>query len=211
MDAHERVRPYDASGRRESARLRRDHVFDTAAELFGEHGFEATTLSQIAAAAGVSVAYLQGLGSKAELFQAALGSRATGGAGSLDGAADDLIAVAPTLPPREALELLVVTTAAWNAGSHRLWRAWSRTSDDELRRAWDGAMARARREYRAWIDGLDRAGVRRDDVSIEEQVAGVWLLTMAETYDQLVSVTGLTHDQYVSWLRRSLAELVLAR
>lgn len=210
MDTNENARSYDASGRREAARHRREHVIEVASELFGAHGFEATTFAQIATHAGVSVAYLQGLGSKAELFQLALSRGATGGDGPLDGAAEDLIALAPTLPAREALDLVVTTTARWNAGSHRLWRAWAQTSDDELRAAWDAAMQHAREEYRAWIEGLEAAGVRRSDVSIDEQTAGVWLLTMAETYDQLVRVAGLSHEQYLSWLRRSLGELLLA-
>lgn len=209
MDPNENARHYDASGRRESARQRRDHVIEIATALFSAHGFESTTFAQIAAEAGVSVAYLQGLGSKADLFQLALNHSATRGEGPLDGAAEELVAVVATLSPRESLDLVVSTTAHWNAGSHRLWRAWAQTSDHDLRVAWDDAMAHARREYRAWIEGLDARGARRTDVSIDEQTAGVWLYTMAETYDQLVSIAGLSHEQYVTWLRRSLAELVL--
>lgn len=203
------ARAYDATGRREAARHRRDVVVDTAADVFGDRGFEATTLTHIAAAANVSVAYLQGLGTKAEIFRLALSHRATGGEGSLEGDADDLIATAPTLPPRLAVDLLTEKTSSWNAASHRLWRAWSQSSDPELRAAWESSMSDARHAYRVWIEGLDAAGVRRDDLSIDEQTAGVWVLTMAETYDHLVQVAGLTHEQYAAWLRRSIIELVL--
>lgn len=210
MQDPEATRAYDASGRREQAVRRRDEVIDIAAELFGDRGFEAATFGQIADAAGVSVAYLQSLGTKAELFLLAVDRRATGGRGTLAGEGDDLTLAAVALPPREALELLVHATAQWNAGSHRLWRAWTHSSDPDLNAAWDASMAGVRTAYRAWIDRLEESGERRADVSAQEQAAAVWLLTLADTYDRLVRIAGLTHEQYVQWLSRSLRELVLA-
>lgn len=204
------TRAYDVSNRRERAGRRRDDVIDTAATVFGERGFEATTLAHIAGAAGVSVAYLQGLGTKPELFRLALDRRATGGAGTLAGEGDDLIHAAATLPPLDAIELLAQTAAKWNAGSHRLWRAWAQTSDPDLAAEWDASMATVRGAYRTWLVQLDAAGARRADVPMEEQAAAVWLLTLADTYDQLVRIAGLAHEQYVDWLVRSLRELVLA-
>lgn len=184
-------------------------MIDAAAAIFAEQGFEATTFAQIAERSGVSIAYLQGLGTKPQIFRFALDRRATGGADSLVDAADGLIAAGPELSPPEALELLVVTTASWNAGSHRLWRAWSQSSDPELRADWDATMASARGAYRTWLDALEAQGARRPDLPIEEQAAELWLLTLAEAYDLLVRVAGLSHEQYLAWLRRSLVELVL--
>lgn len=209
MENAEGTRAYDASGRREQANRRRDDVIETAATVFGERGFEATTLAHIASAAGVSVAYLQGLGTKSELFRLALDRRATGGEGTLGGEGDDLVRAASSLPPDLALEMLVQATAKWNSGTHRLWRAWAQTSDGELSGEWDRSMVEVRSAYRQWLEKLDDIGARRPDVSIDEQAAGVWLLTMAETYDHLVRSAGLSHEQYLSWLARSLRELVL--
>ena len=48
-------RRYDARGRQEQARRNRLVVIDTARELFLEQGFAATTMPEIASAAGVSV------------------------------------------------------------------------------------------------------------------------------------------------------------
>src|SRR5215208_4214095 len=49
-------RPYDASGRRERARLQRERTLERARELFLGQGYAATTVESIADAAGVSVA-----------------------------------------------------------------------------------------------------------------------------------------------------------
>lgn len=47
-------RSYDASGRRAEAGVRRQRVIDSARELFLQRGFAATSIADIAAAAGVS-------------------------------------------------------------------------------------------------------------------------------------------------------------
>ena len=49
-----RRRPYRSERRREQAEETRERVLDAAAGLFGERGFESTTISAIAQAAGVS-------------------------------------------------------------------------------------------------------------------------------------------------------------
>ena len=47
-------------------------MIDAAAAVFAEKGFDGTTFADIAAAAGVSVPYLQKLGTKADLFVLAI-------------------------------------------------------------------------------------------------------------------------------------------
>jgi AcrR family transcriptional regulator len=54
----------------------KDRILDAAEELFMEHGFEATSLRSITAAAGVNLAAVNyHFGSKEELFQSVLGRR----------------------------------------------------------------------------------------------------------------------------------------
>src|SRR5512147_3203644 len=54
----------------------KDRILDTAESLFTEHGFEATSLRQLTAAAGVNLAAVNyHFGSKEELFQAVLTRR----------------------------------------------------------------------------------------------------------------------------------------
>ncbi|CUR56677.1 putative Regulatory protein TetR [metagenome] len=55
MSSQRKARTYDASGRRAAAEQTRDRVLGAARDLFVEHGYAATSVGQIAGAAGVSV------------------------------------------------------------------------------------------------------------------------------------------------------------
>ena len=67
-----RVIPFDTP----KSSVTKDRILDTAEALFMEHGFEATTLRQITAAAGVNLAAVHyHFGSKEELFEAVLTRR----------------------------------------------------------------------------------------------------------------------------------------
>lgn len=72
-------RPYDASGRREQARATRRSVLAAAAELFLDRGYAATTMSDVAGAAGVAVQTVySAVGGKAELLKQAIDDAITG-------------------------------------------------------------------------------------------------------------------------------------
>jgi AcrR family transcriptional regulator len=63
-------RTYDASGRREQARATRREVLDAAKGLFLERGYAATTMSDVAARAGVAVQTVySAVGGKAALLK----------------------------------------------------------------------------------------------------------------------------------------------
>src|SRR5215475_11012991 len=67
-----RVIPFDAP----KSSVNKERILDTAEELFMEHGFEATSLRQITAAAGVNLAAVHyHFGGKEELFEAVLTRR----------------------------------------------------------------------------------------------------------------------------------------
>src|SRR5690348_704711 len=70
-DMTEVKRPYDASGRRARADARRQAVVRAARELFERDGFRLTTITAVAAHAGVSPESIyKGFGSKAALAKA---------------------------------------------------------------------------------------------------------------------------------------------
>lgn len=63
-------RPYDASGRQAQARATRREVLAAATALFLERGYPATTMADVAAAAGVAVQTVySSVGGKAELLK----------------------------------------------------------------------------------------------------------------------------------------------
>ena len=203
-------RTYDSSGRRRAAERRRLHVIQIAAILFGERGVDATTLADIAAAADVSVPYLQGIGTKVDLVGLAV-SLVTAGPDQqtredLTRSRSQLLALAT---PEQFVELVVKGTTEWNARSYGLWRAWAECSDQDLRESWARQMRFIRREWRTLLDDLAPRGWWREGVSSEERAAAVWMLTMAETYERMVRVAGMRDEQYQAWLARSLHDALI--
>ena len=68
-EADSKTRPYDSSGRREKAEASRRLVLEVAGQLFDEKGYQAATIADIAAGAGVSAETVYGFfGTKAELL-----------------------------------------------------------------------------------------------------------------------------------------------
>jgi AcrR family transcriptional regulator len=203
-------RTYDSSGRRQRAQERRDAVVEAAAAVFAEKGFDGTTLGDIAVAAGVSVAYFQKLGTKTDLFVLAI-ERVTVGPQkrTVEHARGEVDAAATILSPDQFVHNLAVMTTEWNERSYGMWRAWANTDDPELRARWESVMADVRAEWGRYLAMFDGRDGWRTDVPRSEQVAAIWLLTMAETYERMTVVAGMSRDQYTSWLRRSLAAVLV--
>ena len=110
-------------------------VIEIAAILFGERGVDATTLADIAAAADVSVPYLQAIGTKVELVGLAV-SLVTAGPDQqtpedFARSREQLLAVST---PEQFVELVAKGTVEWNARSYGLWRAWAECSDRDASR-----------------------------------------------------------------------------
>ena len=203
-------RSYDASGRQRRAEERREAVIDAAASVFAARGFDGTTIADIAKAAGVSVPYFQKLGTKTDLFVMAI-ERVTVGPQqrTVDRARDELETTALNVTRDEFLTAIATLTAEWNERSYGMWRAWANTDDPELRARWEAQMATIRDEWARYLSYFDDRGWWRADVPRAEQVASVWLLTMAETYERMTVVAGLSRDEYTAWLRRAMAAVLV--
>lgn len=204
-----RTRAYDSSSRRRAAAQRREHVINNAAQLFAERGFEATTLADIAAAGGVSVPYLRKLGSKVDIIEMAIHAVTVGPQHTVEQAFQESVALRDTLDRDKVLDFIAQTTAEWNARSYPLWVAWARSSDPELRDGWKRVMTSIRAGWADWLASFDSLGWWRTDIARREQIASVWILTMAETYERLQGVPGFNHGTYLGWLRRSLADVLV--
>lgn len=203
-------RAYDSSGRRQRALERREAVIDAAAEVFAAKGFDGTTIADIAAAAGVSVPYFQKLGTKTDLFVLAI-ERVTVGPQqrTVERARGDLETMGASVTRDQFIEGISALTAEWNGRSFGMWRAWANTDDPELRTRWEAQMTTIRAEWARYLAFFDDRGWWRTDIPREEQVAAVWLLTMAETYERMTVVAGLSRDQYTAWLRRAMAAVLV--
>lgn len=203
-------RPYDSSGRRKRAAERRSAVIDAAADMFAARGIERTTIAEIADAAGVSVPYLQKLGTKTDLFEMAI-ERVTVGPQqrTVEQAREELEADAIAVTRSQFIRNMAALSAQWNARSYGMWRAWANTDDPDLRSRWDATMADIRAAWAGYLDMFDDRGWWRTDVPRSEQVAAIWLFTMAETYERMTVVAGLSRDEYEQWLHRAMEAVLV--
>ncbi len=203
-------RSYDATGRRRRAEERRIAVVRTAAEVFAERGLEATTMGDLADAAGVSVPYLERLGTKADIFAMAIEVQTVGPEqNTVARVWEGMDSVIGRMTREELLAAVAHGSAEWNARSHRLWRMWAVSSDPALQELWRRNMADIRRDWGVFLDLFAERAWWRTDISRAEQVATIWILTMAETYGRLTEEAGFTHEEYVAWLERGLVNVLV--
>lgn len=206
-------RRYDATNRRELARLSREAVLDAAQTRFLSRGYGATTVSEIAQAAGVSPETIyKGFGGKAGLVKA-IYVRGLEGRGSLpaytrsdrmrERATDPRVImrewgrltaeVASVVTP---IRLLLRSAAAIDADMARL------LEDRDQER-----LARMRHHARF----LDERGYLRNDVTVDEATDVLWACSSAELYELLVMQRGWSLDKFAEFITDFMINGLLPR
>ena len=199
-------RGYESPYRTEMAAQTRLRVLRAAIELFSDKGFEATTVDDVAEAAGVSrPTVFAAVGSKAQLIKEARDVALVG---------DDEPVPMPERPwvqalraepdAGKALRIYAGAMAAVHSRAARLELAIASAGDAEVK-----ALAVTAREQRHFgcnlITGLV-ARKRRFRSGLKREVAAdlVFALASPEVFDLLVSTRGWTVRQYESWLAETL-------
>lgn len=207
-------RAYDASGRREAARLRRGRILETARELFLTHGYPAVTVGAIATQAQVSEDLVFRLfGSKSGVLKEVMDI-------AIGGDDEDI----PVLE-REAPQ--AVRTATDQREQVRLFAAGMTAQLDRVQPLNDllrGAAAvepeiaglradlheRQRRTgmnmVAAWIAAN---GTLRDGMSAEDAGAIIWTLASPEVHRALTVDCGWSSERFRDWLGYMLSAAVL--
>src|SRR5690242_1000040 len=201
--ASEVKRPYQSTLRGAQAQSTREAVISAAARLFAEKGYAATSIDEIAAAAGVSRATVfTSVGGKANLLKTALDVAIVG---------DDEPIALPDRPrskairaepdPRKYLALyaeLVTEIDGRLAGIHEAVRA-AADVDPKARALWESHLAQHRRGAANVIGDLTRKGGIRPDLDPESAADIVWLLGPG-TYHMLVHRRGWSPGRFQAWL-----------
>lgn len=204
-------RAYRSQLRRQQAEATRSRIVAAAAELFGTDGYARTTLSKIAAAAGVSVETVQGQGSKAALLVAAVEFSAFGvigeenilnlelGRGLL--AIDDFESAVDYLVDRqtEVHERTALLSLALFAGA---------SADTELDRYLSDLMASINGQTERILRVFRDRGWLRDDLTLDYLVETAAVLCGVETFLRVTHRDGWSAEAYRVWLRRMLTETV---
>jgi len=197
-------RRYDSSGRQAAAAERRERILDEAARLFGERGWAATTVADVAAAADVSAELVaQAFGAKAQLLIEAYRRVGFGGHANLQEAFAALgLADEPDLDRR--LDLVVRFACDSLVPLAPLLPVLQHAAAQDARalEIVEAARGRRLRMTEELVDLLAPGETRA------EVIGEIYVLTSGHTYRQFVVELGWTSEQYADWLagalRRSL-------
>jgi AcrR family transcriptional regulator len=200
-------RPYDASGRRARADARRREVVRAARELFERDGFRLTTITAVAAHAGVSPESIyKGFGSKATLAKAVFDVALAGDHEPVPVAERPaLLALRDEPDVRRKIDIFVgglVQRLARSAKVHILIRD-GRHVDDSLAPIWEKLQEEGRTGMTMLGRHLLETGQLRDDVDLDEVRDVLWNYLAIDHYERLVLMQGWSHDRYGQWLTRA--------
>ena len=205
-------RPYQSTLRGAQAQSTRQAVIAAATRLFAEHGFAATSIEEIAAAAGVSRATVfTSVGGKATLLKTALDVAIVG---------DDQAIALPERPrskairaepdPRKYLALyaeLVTEMDGRLAAIHEAVRGAAGV-DPDARALWESHLAQHRQGASNVIGDLMRKGGLRPGLDPESAADIVWLLGPG-TYYMLVHRRGWPPQRFQTWLTETFINQLL--
>jgi AcrR family transcriptional regulator len=186
----------------------RNRLLGAAQQEFPAHGYAATTVTRLAAAAGVSVQTLYlAWGSKRALLRGYMEHALAGGPGSPEDAIRRFTELAP--PERLAeLATLVAETAERAATGWRLYRD-AAAVDPEIAADWTELhMLRHRLITRIIADIPASALAPRLTNSTAADTA--WTIASPESHELLVHRLGYRLDQFRDWMTQTLIAAILA-
>lgn len=207
-------RRYDTTRRAESSAKTRRRIVEGAIELFGERGYTATTMVDLARTAGVSVATVHANGPKAALMQAAVEVASFGIEGERSvveleaaaelfgvGTAEEFVAGAARL----ATELNRRTAAVWSALEA------AADTDPDLAERRSAMLANMARAVSAMVTHCEARGWLRGAMPHKERAATLFILSSADSYYRATRMLGLDDDGYENLTRRGLEWALLGR
>jgi AcrR family transcriptional regulator len=208
-----RSRPYNASRRRAAAQRTRRAIPDTATRLFVERGYVATTIADVAAAAGVALDTIYAtVGRKPTLPPPAHRDGHLGRRGAVRaGERDYVAAIRAEAVAGRKLELYAEAMRLIHARLVPLLRVLQAAApaDPELTAVWSEIAERRARNMRLFVSDLAGMGALRDDLSFEEAADVIWATNSPEPHLLLVNERGWQPDHYAHWLADAWRRLLL--
>jgi AcrR family transcriptional regulator len=191
--------------------LRRDtrnRLLQAAGEEFAVHGYTGTTVTRLAAAAGVSVQTLYlAWGSKRALLRGYFEETLTEGSGS----PEDVSQRFAGLPPRERLAELaaVVTEVAGRAATGWSLYRDAAAVDPEIAADWNEIELLRHQTFTRIISGIPETTLA-DGLTMKTAIDTAWTIASPETYDLLVRRLGYQLEEFRDWMRQTLTTAILA-
>jgi AcrR family transcriptional regulator len=208
MTAGKRV--YRSPLREQQARRTRAAVLDAAGRCFLDRGYAATTMKDIAEAAGVSVQTVFGQGSKAALLLGCVDRAVVG-----DDEAVALAARGPFVRFLEAPDLAGKLAAFEDLSRQYIPRAnpmgvvfaAAAAGDPEIAEAWEEYERRRHADARVLVAALEPW--LREGVDVETATDILWGAFSDTTIDALIRRRGWTLDRYLDFFLDAVQRLLL--
>jgi AcrR family transcriptional regulator len=186
----------------------RNRLLQAAEEEFPVHGYTGTTVTRLAAAAGVSVQTLYlAWGSKRALLRGYMENALSGGIGSPEDAARRFTG----LPPRERLAELAVLIAEIAERAATGWSLYRDAAavDPEIAADWNELQLLRHRTFTRILGGIPVSALA-DGLTMKAAVDTAWAIASPESYDLLVRRLGYGLDEFRDWMRQNLTTALLA-
>lgn len=199
------VRAYHTTLRAEQARRTRQRIAESARRLFVTHGYQAVTMAEIAADAGVAYQTVYAVfGNKQRLAQEIIWTTFE------VEALDAVLAEATGSPdPEAALRSAARIARVVSERLGELLRVLRESGDPLLQADDEDVETRRRHQEEQLARMLARSGRLRPGLSEDEALDVLWTMTGTQFYQQLVDRQGWAAERYEEWLGDALVRLLL--
>ena len=206
-------RLYDASRRREAAAETRNSVVAAAKRLFADRGYTATTMVEIASAAGVALdTVYASVGPKPVLFRRLLETAISGGDQPEPAEARGYVQQIQAEPdPARKLDLYAHAIREIQERLAPLFQVLQHAAptDPHLDALWHEIGARRAANMRLLAAELEATGGLRQEISVDDAADIIWATNSSEFFLLLVHDRGWDADRFEQWLARTWKELLL--
>ncbi|MFI7488405.1 TetR/AcrR family transcriptional regulator [Micromonospora echinaurantiaca] len=212
-DGKKPTRPYRSRVREEGARRTRQAVIAAATELFVARGYAATSLADVAAAAGVArPTVFAAFGSKPALLSQVLDQALAGD--------DEPVPVAqrPWFRPvwdaggqGEVLDGYARVCTLIGGRAARVFEAVRRAADEtpEVAEVWETLLRNRRAGARMVVEQVRTFGPLRQGADVERAVDELWFYNDPAHYAALVLHCGWPEDTFRRWLAARMRDVLL--
>jgi AcrR family transcriptional regulator len=203
-------RRYDATGRREGARARRQRVVTAARELFERDGYRSTTVVGIANAAGVSPEMVyKAFGTKAALAKAVFDVALAGDDEPVpirERPAMVALRAEPDVRRKVALFVEGLVERLERSARIQIIVRDGRHADDSLQPVWDQLQDEGLTGMRLLGRQLLDTGQLRQGITVDEVTDVLWNYLAIDQYERLVMLRGWSAARYGEWLTRAIID-----
>lgn len=206
-------RPYNAPRRAASAARTRRAIAEAAGRLFIEQGYNAVTMTQIAAEAGVAAdTVYAAIGPKPVLFRLLIERAISGEDEPVTAEERDYVRAIRAEP--EARGKLAIYARAIRLIQTRLAPLFltlqaAASSEPELATLWREISERRAANMRLLAADIAATGALRSDISVDQVADIIWSMNSAEYYDLLVHQRGWSPERFEAWLLDAWQRLLL--